>query len=214
MNGAVLVLLAAFLLGSIPFGVFYARIFGGEDIRAKGSGNIGATNVSRVVGFWPAGFLTFLSDGLKGTISVLLAGSMALAFVESWAVFDTGAWAPGSLLLQWAAGACGVIGHCFSPWLKFRGGKGVATAFGAFAVLSPWAALAGALGFLVTFLSTRVGSLGSLSGLLILMMTHWVLPSFEGGGHLLFGAVMVFIILARHEKNLDALLESRENRFS
>lgn len=213
MNGALLILAVAFLLGSIPFGVLFARVFGGEDVRRKGSGNIGATNVSRVAGFWPAGVLTFLFDALKGTLAVLAAGQGVSDLVAGWAFFSEPQWEPGGLSLQWAAALLVVSGHCFSPWLRFRGGKGVATGFGAFAVLSPWAALVGLFGFVITFLSTRIGSLASLSGLLLLTVSHFVLPGFAVGAHLVWGAILVFIILARHEKNLDALLESRESRF-
>ncbi len=213
MNGALLIAILCFLLGSVPFGLFFARIFGGEDIRRKGSGNIGATNVSRVVGFWPAGFLTFVSDTAKGVLAVLLTGEAAASFLQGFADFSALEWRPGTLLLQWMAAAFVVLGHCFSPWLRFRGGKGVATGFGAFLVLTPSASLAGILGFVITFLNTRIGSLASLAGLLLVVVAHFVLPGFVLGAHLLWGAVLVFVILARHEKNLDALLESRENRF-
>jgi len=213
MNGVLFIAVVSFLLGSIPFGVLFASIFGGEDVRKKGSGNIGATNVSRVVGFWPAGFLTFSCDALKGTLAVLLAGESASSFLQDFAVVFSPEWAPGTLLLRWMAAALVVAGHCFSPWLRFRGGKGVATGFGAFVLLSPWASLIGLLGFALAFLNTRIGSLASLSGLLLLVVAHVVLPGFVVGAHLVWGGLLVFTILARHEKNLDALLESRENRF-
>lgn len=116
-------------------------------------------------------------------------------------------------MLQWCSAAVAVLGHCFTPWLQFRGGKGVATGFGALILLSPWASLVGLFGFVMAFLATRVGSLSSLSGLFLLVVAHIALPGFETGAHLLWGAALVFIVLARHEKNLDALLESRENRF-
>jgi acyl phosphate:glycerol-3-phosphate acyltransferase len=213
MNGSIVVLLVAFVLGSIPFGLLMARIFGGPDLRNSGSGNIGATNVTRVVGFWPAGFLTFLFDALKGTASVLLASSRFEGIWEGWLEFPAQHWQPGNLALIWTSGLLAVLGHCYSPWLKFRGGKGVATAFGVIAVLSPWAATVGALSFLLTFLSTRVGSLSSLVGLLLVAVTHACLPASEAGPHLWSGALILFVILVRHERNLDALLEGRESRF-
>jgi glycerol-3-phosphate acyltransferase PlsY len=213
MNGVLLIAIASFLLGSIPFGIVFARIFGGEDVRKKGSGNIGATNVSRVVGFWPAGFLTFACDALKGTLAVLLADEAASSIFQDFAISFAPAWAPGTLLLRWMTAAFVVAGHCFSPWLRFRGGKGVATGFGAFALLSPWASLVGIVGFALAFLNTRIGSLASLSGLLLLVTAYVVLPGFVVGAHLVWGGILIFIVLARHEKNLDALLESRESRF-
>jgi len=111
MNGALLVLILALLLGSIPFGLILGRVFGGKDVRLSGSGNIGATNVSRVLGFWPAGFLTFLFDALKGTLAVLLATPMSEAIFPSSIDFSTLSWALGSPLLCWSAAALVVAGH-------------------------------------------------------------------------------------------------------
>jgi glycerol-3-phosphate acyltransferase PlsY len=213
VNGLVTVLGTAFLLGTVPFGLIFARVFGGADIRHQGSGNIGATNVSRVVGFWPAGFLTFLCDTLKGCLAIVLSGSLGESLFGRFLELPADPWGFGGLPLSWAAGLAVVSGHCFSPWLRFRGGKGVATGFGVFALLAPWAALSGILGFIVVFLSTRTGSLASLAGLLILVISHVVLPQFSLGIHLLFGSALVFMILARHESNLDALLEKREKTF-
>src|SRR6516162_4415631 len=115
----------AYLLGSIPFGLILTKLFGGKDIRQHGSGNIGATNVSRVAG--PvAGILTLLFDAAKGGVAVWLAGRL------------TGCSASSMI----AAGIAALLGHCFPVWLKFKGGKGVATALGVFLILSPAAALA------------------------------------------------------------------------
>lgn len=213
MNGSLVILVLSFLAGSIPFGLLMARVFGAGDLRAQGSGNIGATNVSRVIGFWPAGFLTFLLDALKGSAAILLAGQWSEPLWEGWLDFPAQHWELGDLPLVWTSGLFAVLGHCFSPWLKFKGGKGVATAFGVIGVLSPWAALAGGAGFLLVFLATRLGSLSSLVGLLLVAVAHGVLPSSEAGPHLWSGALILFVILIRHEKNLDALLDGRENRF-
>ncbi|MBU6374723.1 MAG: glycerol-3-phosphate acyltransferase [Bdellovibrionales bacterium] len=213
MNGVLVTALTSAFLGSIPFGLIFVRVFSGQDIRNQGSGNIGTVNVSRVLGFWPVGFLTFLFDTLKGVAAVILASKAAESLFQGWTFYPVEIWQPGGPLLQWFAGFCAVAGHCYTPWLRFRGGKGVATGFGAMILLSPWASLAAILAFGIMFFSMRIGSLSSLVGLLILVIAHAVLPGFEIGPHLIFGALLVFIILARHEKNLDALLESRENRF-
>lgn len=213
MNGSLVILLLSLVGGSIPFGLIFARIFGGADLRSMGSGNIGATNVSRVVGFWPAGFLTFVMDALKGSAAVAMAGEGSAPAWEGWIGFPADAWSLGSPLLVWSAALFSVLGHCFSPWLRFRGGKGVATAFGAIALLSPWASLVGGLGFALVFLASRVGSLSSLVGLLLVSVTHAVLPSSEPGPHLWAGALILFTVLARHEKNLDALIDGRESQF-
>jgi len=213
MNGIFALGLLSFLVGSVPFGLIFVRLFSGEDIRQKGSGNIGTVNVSRIAGFWPAGVLTFLCDALKGTITVLLASKFAAPIFETWTFFPTESWQPGEPLLEWFCACMSVAGHCYSPWLKFRGGKGVATGFGAMAVLTPWASLTAIVAFILMFLTLRIGSLASLTGLLVLVIAHSVVPGFFIGPHLIFGGILVFMILARHEKNLDALLESRESRF-
>jgi glycerol-3-phosphate acyltransferase PlsY len=192
----------AFLLGSIPFGLLMARIARGDDPRQKGSGNIGATNVSRVLGFWPWGFLTFALDFAKGVVPVL-------ALNLGWFSGADEVFGPAA---AWAVALCGVIGHCYSPWLRFKGGKGVATGLGALLVLSPIAAMIGVFAFLLSFAATRTGSLSSLSGILALTIAHLILA--PGGPYLWLGGLLVFIILLRHESNLDALLQSREKTFT
>src|SRR5580693_10479994 len=111
---------AAYLLGSMPFGLLLGKLFGAADVRKAGSGNIGATNVARVAGPL-AGILTLLLDAAKGALAVLLAARLTN---------DSAVW-------MMIAGLCALVGHCFPIWLGFRGGKGVATAAGVFLVLSP-----------------------------------------------------------------------------
>jgi acyl phosphate:glycerol-3-phosphate acyltransferase len=206
----------AFLLGSIPFGILVSRLFKAGDPRRKGSGNIGATNVARVAGKWPA-LLTLALDAGKGALPIVLVSLPALG--EAWR--DLGAalgladaadapvaWSP---LMVWSTGLFAVLGHCFSPWLHFKGGKGVATGLGAALVLSPIAALFGAIAFVAMFLSTRVGSLSSISGLLACAIAHMAL--YPSGAHLWAGAAMILVVLLRHEANIDALLENRERSF-
>src|ERR1700744_5291905 len=138
--------LAGYLLGSIPFGILLTRLFGGGDIRAAGSGNIGATNVTRVAGPIP-GILTLILDGLKGAAAVLLAAH----FSGSSAMWMT------------VSGVAALIGHCFPVWLKFKGGKGVATAAGMFLALC-WPAALGAIGiFVLVVIFSRFVSLGSIA---------------------------------------------------
>jgi glycerol-3-phosphate acyltransferase PlsY len=202
------VCLATFLIGSIPFGLLVARLFQVKDLRGQGSGNIGATNVTRVLGFWPAGAVTLLLDVLKSAIPVALlmawAGQLPIALPPIEGLQP-------SLASIWWAGLCAVLGHCYSPWLHFKGGKGVATGLGVIALLSPWAALLGAVAFGVTFARTRIGSLSSLAGLIVAAIAHLVIEPI--GAHLWAGALLVFVIVLRHGKNIDALLEGRENRF-
>lgn len=191
----------AFLVGSIPFGVFIARAFGVKDIRSEGSGNIGATNVSRIAGFWPAGFLTLFLDVVKAIV-ILLPLKMGWFGLEG---FE-----PSQELL-WSVGLAAVLGHCFTPWLKFRGGKGVASSYGVLVVLAPFSGLVGAIAFLLAFLATRTGSIGSLTGLVLAGALHLVF--YPLGPYVALLAAMILLIIYRHDQNLDALLDKRENSF-
>ena len=201
-------LVASFLLGSLPMGIWVARAFHVRDIRTLGSGNIGATNVSRVVGFWPAGFLTFLLDVFKGAFFPLLLGPLGNALLAPALELEPGFFSNGVI---WASGLMAVLGHCYSPWLRFNGGKGVATGFGVALVLSPISAAFGLLAFGITFLETKTGSLSSIAGLLFVLISHLVFHSLEP--YLWFGALMVAVIIIRHESNLDAILEGKERSF-
>jgi glycerol-3-phosphate acyltransferase PlsY len=208
-----LIFLIAFLLGSIPFGLIIARMFKVNDLYKKGSGNIGASNVSRVVGFWPAGFATFILDVAKGVAAVWLAtpvGCHLMTLVLGGSIelhscqFDT--------IVIWSAGLFAILGHCYSPWLHFKGGKGVATSLGVILILSPISALFGILAFALTFIFKRVASLASIAGLGVATVTYLVFN--PTGIHLCVGSAMILLILIRHEANIDALLENREKSFS
>jgi glycerol-3-phosphate acyltransferase PlsY len=191
---------AAYLLGSIPFGLMVANFFGAGDVRQSGSGNVGATNVARVAGPLP-GVLTLLLDGGKGAAAVWLA-----ARFEN----ESAAW-------MTIAGLTALIGHCFPVWLRFRGGKGVATAAGMFLVLCPLAAL-GAIGvFVLVVAFWRYVSLGSLAAasampLLIyfLWAPHHAPPIIVTSGALAAAVLVVY----KHDANIQRLVEGREARFS
>src|SRR5262245_15306915 len=150
------VLALAYLLGSVPFSFLVARAFGVPDVRNVGSGNVGATNVMRAAGR-PAGVLAFLLDASKGAVAALVAQRIA----------------PGPLPAPLAAGAA-VLGHMFPVWLRFRGGKGVATGAGAFLPLAPLATAMALLAFAVTALATRYVSLGSVLGTITLAATAFL----------------------------------------
>lgn len=141
-----LVVVAAFFAGSIPFGVLIARCRG-VDIRSQGSGNIGATNVARVLGL-RTGLVVLVLDAVKGAAAAWLA---MISCGSTWAIV--------------AAGFAAILGHCFSPFLGGRGGKGVATALGVFVVAAPPLALVGIAVFAVVAGRTRVPALGSLSAM-------------------------------------------------
>ncbi|MGH7728806.1 MAG: glycerol-3-phosphate 1-O-acyltransferase PlsY, partial [Vulcanimicrobiaceae bacterium] len=133
-----------FVLGSIPFGVIASRLFYGRDLRSAGSGNIGAANALRTHGL-AFGVLVLVLDALKGAAAVLLARALL-----------------GGEPAAAVAAAAAVLGHCYTPWLRFRGGKGVATLLGALAALTPLAGLVFALVWLLAVLPSRFSSLGSL----------------------------------------------------
>jgi glycerol-3-phosphate acyltransferase PlsY len=189
-----------YLLGSIPFGYVIARIGGAGDIRRTGSGNIGATNVSRALGLG-AGVATLLLDGGKGALAVWLAGRMG-----------HGASAP----LIFAALAA-VVGHMFPAWLRFRGGRGVATAIGAFLVIG-WMAVAADLALWVVAMTIwRYASLSSIlwAAALPLAMYWLYAPGLHPPMDVSMGTVIVaLLIIWRHRENLRRLIAGEEPRFT
>jgi acyl phosphate:glycerol-3-phosphate acyltransferase len=195
-----LLLAAAYLLGSIPFGLILAKLLAGSDIRKSGSGNIGATNVARVVGP-AAGILTLVLDVAKGAAAVWLAGR----FTEQ-----------SSTAMTLAADVA-LLGHCFPVWLKFKGGKGVATALGVFLMLSPLAALSALLIFILVSLAWRYVSLGSVSAaaaMPLLMYFLWAPghapPLVVDFGTLFASALVIF----KHDANLQRLVDGTESKFT
>jgi len=192
--------LGAYLIGAIPFGLLIG-FMNGKDVRKEGSCNIGATNVTRVVGKW-WGKLCFLCDFLKGFLPVIL--TMRL--------LD-----PGSGWLTALAAVATMLGHVFPVYLRFKGGKGVSTAAGAALALCPLAVvISGAVWVIVFFLSKYV-SLASLAAALALPVSAWLLGFFGVVKFFLpFGIVLVvFAVLAfwRHRSNIVRLLNGTENRF-
>ena len=203
------ILLAAGILGSIPFGLLITKAFGKRDIRDEGSGNIGATNVSRVLGFWPWGLATFVLDLGKGALGAWLGSEWVASFQNQ--VFTSVNGIETLPSISWIAAVMAVAGHCFSPWIGFSGGKGVATGLGAFLVLSPIPAAVGLIVFAFVFATQKIVSLSSIAGLVATAVAQVSLFSVEPKHFATF--VIVFLILVRHESNLDALLEGRERVF-
>jgi len=191
---------ASYLLGSIPFGVLLTWLFGGGDVRKSGSGNIGATNVVRVAGPLP-GILTLLFDVAKGAAAVWLAGRVSN---------ESATW-------MMIAALAVLLGHCFPVWLKFRGGKGVATAAGAFLVLCPPALIGSLILFLLVVFFWRYVSLASISAaasmpLLIyfLWAPHHAPPPLVTFGALAAAAIIVY----KHDGNIQRLVQGEEPKFS
>jgi glycerol-3-phosphate acyltransferase PlsY len=200
-----LVVLAAYLIGSLPFGFITAKLVSGEDIRVLGSGNIGATNVSRVLGAkW--GILVLILDALKGLLPVW---GLPLTVLNS----DD----PNFLHLRVACGVATIVGHMFPCYLGFKGGKGVATALGVVLILGPWATLAAFVTFAVVVVCTRYVSLSSISASLAFggvqlwniheepMAKVWSLAAFS-----LF---IPALIILRHRANIGRLWRGEELRF-
>ena len=194
------ILAVAYLLGSIPFGYILVRLFRKEDIRATGSGNIGATNVARS-GAKGLGILTLLLDLLKGFAAVKIAAHFAPGRPGF----------PSDLAV--AAGVAAVLGHVFPVWLGFKGGKGVATALGVFLAFAPLAALCALGVFIVVFAITRYVSLASIlaAAMMPLFCLLWMpdrSPIFVGG--VIFLALLVIV---KHHANIARLMEGKESRF-
>lgn len=199
-----LVVVLAYLLGSIPFGYLVVRARGGGDVRETGSGGTGATNVTRRAGKG-AGLLTLLLDASKGAAAVLIA---RLALTEH---FGVDWWVA-------AAAVAAVAGHVFPVWLGFRGGKGVATGLGVFALLAPSALLCVLPVFLLVVWATRYVSLGSIVAAALMPLAVWalgtraarveeVLPILTAAS--VGGALIIFM----HRANIGRLLRGEESRF-
>ena len=202
-----LIVVTAYLLGSVPSGYVLVRLFRHQDIRQTGSGNIGATNVLRSGGKGLAA-ATFLMDMLKGCAAVWLGGAMG------------GLLAPGAAPddMRALAALVAVLGHIFPVWLGFKGGKGVATGFGVFLAASPWAALAAISVFIVVLALSRYVSLASILGAGSFPLFAWWL----GRIHVcadrtpFFVAVEIavaLLLIAKHHQNIRRLLSGTESRF-
>jgi glycerol-3-phosphate acyltransferase PlsY len=182
---------AAYFLGSIPFSLLIARRRG-VDLRTAGSGNVGATNVFRTAGVGP-GIGALALDVAKGSAAVLIAARVG-----------TG------LAVPVAAAVAAIVGHVAPVWLRFRGGKGVATAAGAFAVLTPMAVGIAVATFLVTLASTRIVSLGSMVSALVFAVAVFVTTADPRIS--LAAAVTALIIVVSHRANLLRIIAGTESR--
>jgi len=195
-----IVCFAAYLLGSIPFGLLLAKIFGHTDVRKAGSGNIGATNVMRVAGP-AAGILTLLFDAGKGWFAVWLASRIM----------------HGTSDMMIAAGFLALVGHCFPVWLRFRGGKGVATAAGIFLALCPEALLAVLILFALVVWYSRYVSLGSLAAAAAIPLFVYLLwaPHFAPPIIVTLGSIAIaLLVIYQHRANISRLIRGEEPQFS
>jgi glycerol-3-phosphate acyltransferase PlsY len=194
----------AYLLGSIPFGLILMRIFRNEDIRTKGSGNIGATNVIRSGGKG-LGAATFLLDAAKGALAVIAAYMVASRLHLG---------QPDAQDLAATAALCAIVGHIYNVWLGFKGGKGVATGFGVFLAISPVSALMSLLIFIVIFALSRFVSLASI----LASIAFATLALIRGYGRLTpfllaVCVIIPLIVILKHHANIRRLLAGTEYRF-
>ena len=194
------IVVTAYLLGSIPWGLLITRIFGSKDIRASGSGNIGAANVTRVAGP-AAGILTLLLDTAKGYAAVWLAQRYS---------HDSATW-------MTIAGLAVLLGHCFPIWLNFRGGKGVATACGVFSMLTPLAVPPALALFALVAAYWKYISLGSIAAAAAMPLLIYFLwaPHHAPPTVIIFGTMAAtLLIIYKHDANIQRLMEGVEPKFS
>ena len=214
----VVFLLSSYLIGAIPFGLLIGKLVKKTDIRKHGSKNIGATNAVRVLGL-KLGALVFLMDVLKGLLVMIIAKIL----------INTGAWENGSKFFIGFYGMAAVIGHCFSIYLKFGGGKAIATSIGVVLFLTPGIGIFGILVFLAVFFCFGYISLASTSGDLAIVLISLILfivkPDFSNSGflnalfpvlsleNLIIYLVFTTIIIYKHRGNYKRLLSGTESRF-
>lgn len=208
LHSTLTIAIVAYLLGSIPFGYLLVRIFRGEDVRQTGSGNIGATNVART-GSKGLAIATLVLDALKGYVAVAHVFLFAHDHPEE--VAQAG---PHFLYtLAAVAGLLAIIGHMFPVWLRFNGGKGVATAVGAFLGIAPSGVLVVLAVFAAIVAVTRYVSLGSMVGAAIFPFAAWWMhPLTRSASVMLPIAASSVLIIVRHKNNIRRLLAGNENR--
>jgi len=195
MNPYLITAAIGYLLGSIPFGFLLVRIFKGEDVRASGSGNIGATNVARKSPVLGVG--TLLLDAAKGLAAVAVARALFAG--------------PHQQLVMTVAAFFAVLGHLFPVWLKFRGGKGVATSLGAFILITPKSILCMVGLFLLVAVAFRYVSLGSVAVAAAFPLLAWAFHEYTDARQLVLIALVSLLVIWRHRQNIGRLAAGTES---
>lgn len=190
----VVLMIVAYILGSIPNALWIGKVFKGIDVREHGSKNTGSTNAARVLGA-KLGILTLILDISKGAIPTLIATMLLDSSI--------------SVIL---VGICAILGHSFSIFMKFKGGKAVATTVGVFIVLVPGAILLAAVIFFLVFGITRYVSLSSMIGAISLPI--WIILFYKNILLTIFGIIIAILIIVRHKSNIQRLLNGTESKFS
>ncbi len=197
MSIQLLLILIAYVAGATPTSYWVARGLYGRDLRKEGSGNLGATNTYRVLG-WKAAAPVVVVDTLKGWAPVVLLPLITSETSSEWAI---------------SYGAAAIVGHMFSFWVGFSGGKGVATSGGVFLALAPWTALIGLGVWLATVLSTGYVSLGAILAAVTLPIAVLLTPHDGGLSILTFTVVLAAFIIFAHRGNVQRLIRGEERRF-
>lgn len=202
--GYILTALAAYLLGSIPTGFLVAKARG-IDIRTVGSGNIGATNVFRFLGK-PAGIFVLFADALKGWLAVFAIRGLVTMLFHLPADQTTQEW------LKICAGVCAVLGHNFTCWLHFKGGKGIATSAGVLVALVPESLLIILAVWIIVFVLTRFVSLASICAAFALPLAAWL--THESVTMIVITAALGVLAIYKHKANIKRLLNGTESRLA
>jgi len=202
LNQNIILYLSAYIISGIPFGLILAKLFGGVDIRKEGSGNIGATNVFRVLKqkdpklAKKLSIITIFLDAIKGV--VILAIAKALGADEN---------------VLWTIAVLSVIGHCFSPFLKFEGGKGVATSLGVFLFMLPIETIIAVATWFIAGKILKISSLSSLIGLFVFVISSFIIhPNIPGINTHAPILIIAFIVFYKHIPNIIRLLKREESR--
>ncbi len=212
MFSIIVIILLSYLLGSIPTSVWVGRLYKKVDIRHYGSGNPGATNVFRILG-WKAGVIVALIDLAKGFIAAYFICN--LGYVIGDIPSHVGIWNT-HIFLQIIAGLSAVLGHMFPLYAHFKGGKGVITAAGALYAIEPWSISAAILVFLIVLLITHYVSFASITAAFIypfvMLFMRYVLLIHLDGSQIIFASVLAVGIIVKHLQNIRRLLSGNENR--
>jgi acyl phosphate:glycerol-3-phosphate acyltransferase len=206
-----LLIATSYLIGSIPFSYLVVRLFAGTDIRKQGSGNVGATNVARTAGKFP-GILALLLDGVKGYAAVALA--RWLVAQPQWPFVPSADGSPLSSHELWIAlaGLIAVLGHMFPVWLRFHGGKGVATALGVFLALDPVVVLAALLVFLIVAMLSRYVSLASIVSAASIPIFFRFLAVNAPFWRIVISVLISLAVIMKHHSNIARMARGRERK--
>lgn len=205
---ALITIIAAYLIGSINFAVIFAKAFLKKDVRDLGSGNAGTTNVMRNAGFLP-GALTFVCDALKGFVASFM-GKLVFEYI----INNSGdVWAEG-IYGAYICGLACMLGHVFPIFFQFKGGKGVATSVGIFAVCSPIAIVLGLAAFAISLLISKYVSLSSIIATVIVVIFSVIFSDKDASilPQVLLCLAMAVIVITKHKDNIKRLLSGTESK--